>query len=387
MRRAHIMVNRREFLQSGMAAALLSRLGSPSGTVHAGAAGQSRALKVEASMIKVVAPALHHPTNRTLAQFHNYWSESHGPLFANTKNLRRYVQHLTLPEAYDTDPKPTFDGVSMFWYDTYEPPRAPPGRDAETLALLKAVLGVSNLGDDGDAKAQQPASPGERVAMTLLKAVLKDDAQLFDRSTSWPMHHKSASVAAQEHVIVDGPTGPQMVKAIFVASKLPGLTLDQFFDRWQNHHGRLGAKLPGLRRYVQNHAIAEAYVDPGRTHDGWSELWFDDLRSLHAAVNSAEWKALGEDGATLFAAPMGVGVARERVQKELDWSYNDWGVNAMSEEDVRQRLMQQGYATLAADRDAPRKIKTAAGRQALAVWTREHIVTIDESAIDARSRR
>jgi uncharacterized protein (TIGR02118 family) len=380
------MVNRREFQQSGMTAALMSRLRSPSGAMLAGA-GQSTALRAEARMVKVVAPALHHPTKRTLPQFHNYWGESHGPLFANTKSLRRYVQHLTLPEAYGADPKPTFDGVSMFWYDTYEPPRAPAGSDLETLALLKAVLGVSKLGDDGVAKAQQPASPAEREAMALLKAVLKDDAQLFDRSTTWPMHHKSAAVAAREDVVVDGPTSPLMVKAIFIASKLPGLTLDEFFDHWQNHHGRLGARLPGLRRYVQNHAIAEAYADPGRTHDGWSELWFDDLGSLRAAVNSSEWKALGEDGATLFASPMGVGVARERVQKDLDWRYNDWGVNAMSEEDIRQRLMQQGYATLAADRDAPRKIKTAAGRQALAVWTREHIVTIDESGIDTRPQR
>jgi uncharacterized protein (TIGR02118 family) len=364
-----------------MATAFLSRLGVTSGAFAARAGGQSRPPGAEARMIKVVAPALHHPTNRTLAQFHNYWGESHGPLFANTKNLRRYVQHLTLAEAYGTDPTPTFDGVSMFWYDTWQPLRAPAGNDPELLALLKAVLGVSKL--DGEGSGKQPASSAERETMALLKAVLKDDAQLFDRSTTWPMHHKSASVAAREHVIVDGPTNPQMVKAIFIASKLPGLTLDEFFDHWENHHGRLGAKLPGLRRYVQNHAIPESYADPGRTHEGWSELWFDDLLSLRTAVSSPEWKALGEDGATLFAGPMGVGVARERVQKDLDWKYNDWGVGAMSVEDVRERLKKQGYNGLAADPDAPRKIKTAAAGEALAVWTAEHLVTIDESAIDA----
>ena len=63
-------------------------------------------------MIKVLAPAQMHPGRRSLAEFHNYWAESHGPLFANTKYLRRYVQHLTLPEAYGGDPDPTFDGVS-----------------------------------------------------------------------------------------------------------------------------------------------------------------------------------------------------------------------------------------------------------------------------------
>ena len=40
--------------------------------------------------------------------------------------------------------------------------------------------------------------------------------------------------------------------------------------------------------------------------------------------------------------------------------------------------------TLAADRDVPRRIKAAAARQALAVCTSKHIVTIDASRIDAR---
>ena len=114
----------------------------------------------------------------------------------------------------------------------------------------------------------------------------------------------------------------------------------------------------------------------------------DDCRQagslLHRAVKTPEWRALGEDGATLFASPMGVGVARERIQKDVDWKYNDWGVGAMSEQDVRERLETLGYTTLAADAGAPRQIKQAAARQALAVWTREHLVTIDDSRIDAR---
>jgi hypothetical protein len=84
---------------------------------------------------------------------------------------------------------------------------------------------------------------------------------------------------------------------------------------------------------------------------------------------------------------MGVGVARERIQKDFDWKYNDWGVNAMNLEDVRQRLARQGYSRLATDPNAPRQIKAAAAKQALAVWTGQHIVTIDESQIDERPGR
>jgi hypothetical protein len=146
--------------------------------------------------------------------------------------------------------------------------------------------------------------------------------------------------------------------------------------------------VPGLRRYVQNHGVREAYV-PGttQTHDGWAEMWFDDLASLQAARKSPEWQALGEDGGTLFTYPMGIGVAREKIQKDLDWQYNDWGVNALSEDAVRQRLQKEGYKRLAADPDAPRQIKAAAASKTLAVWTWEHIVTLDSSHIDERPER
>jgi uncharacterized protein (TIGR02118 family) len=306
-------------------------------------------------MFKVIAPAQMHPGRRTLAEFHNYWAESHGPLFANTKYLRRYVQHLTLPEAYGIDPAPTYDGVSMFWYDDWRDQRAP-SDDPEVMALRQAVR--------------------------------EDDAQLFDRLPGWPLHHKRASVVAEERVIVDGKTTPEMVKSISIATKIPGLSLDEFFDHWQNVHGLMAAKIPGLRRYVQNHAVPEAYVGKTtQTHDGWAEMWFDDIPSLQAARKSPEWQALSEDGKTLFTYPMGTGLARERIQKDLDWQYNDWGVNALSEDEVRQRLQKDGYKRLAADAKAPGQIKAAASKKALAVWTWEHIVTIDGSHIDERPEK
>ena len=329
-------------------------------------------------MIKVIAPAQRHPLNRTLSDFHNYWGESHGPLFANTRNLRRYVQHLTLPDAYGGDPAPTFDGVSMFWFDDLEAQNVRTD-DARLLELLRIVLDVSVAAPEG--------SLDDPETVALLRAVLEDDAQLFDRSTVWPMHHKSAYIAAEERVIVDAPAEPGMVKAIFIVGKRPGLTLDRFFAHWQEHHGPLAARVPGVRRYVQNHAIPEAYAGRAHTHDGWSELWFDDLEALHDAARSPEWRAVRASGESLFSYPLAVGVGVERVQKDFDWVYNDWGVGALSEDDVRARLHEDGYATLAADPGAPARLKAAAAAQCLAVWTWEHLVTFDASGIDARPDR
>jgi uncharacterized protein (TIGR02118 family) len=154
--------------------------------------------------------------------------------------------------------------------------------------------------------------------MTLQATVMADDRQLFDRSTEWPTDHRRSNVTAHERVILEGETTPSMVKALFMVSRRPGLTVQEFQDRWAGEHGRLVSKLPGLRRYVQNHAVLEAYGLASRpmTHDGWSELWFDDLPSFQAAATTPEWQAAVEHGQRLFAEPVGLVIARERIQKE-----------------------------------------------------------------------
>jgi uncharacterized protein (TIGR02118 family) len=179
-----------------------------------------------------------------------------------------------------------------------------------------------------------------------------------------------------------------MVKLIVIAARMPGLSLEEFSQHWYEVHGPLAAKLPGLRRYVQNHVIPETYAFRGTTHDGWSELYFDDLASLRRAYASPEWQALREDGETLFARPVAVIIARERIQKWDGVSRTDLSpVKAMSEGEIRSRLEQQGFTALAADPSIPGKIKAAAEAGLLAVWSPEHIVTIDDVNIDARPEK
>jgi uncharacterized protein (TIGR02118 family) len=257
-------------------------------------------------VIKVIAGAVRHPTNRSLADFHAYWGERHGPLFARTPGLRRYVQHHTLPEAYGGSPRPTHDGASMFWYDDLAAPRLPSPMLCDVLKPDEPALYDWYV---------RSARYGPPDTTTLRDTVIADDRQLFDRSTLWPLHAKRTSVAAAEHVIVDGPAEPGMVKAIFTTARLPGLSLDEFFERWRTVHGSIAARTPGLRRYVQNHVVPEAYAVHRPTHDGFSELWFDDLEALRAAATSSVWRTLREDGQALFVYPMAVVIARERIIK------------------------------------------------------------------------
>ena len=53
-------------------------------------------------------------SGRSREEAQHYWAESHGKLVANNSNLRRYYHYFSLPEAYASDPKPTFIDISMF---------------------------------------------------------------------------------------------------------------------------------------------------------------------------------------------------------------------------------------------------------------------------------
>jgi len=91
----------------------------------------------------------------------------------------------------------------------------------------------------------------------------------------------------------------------------------EFRTHWRPGHGALAAKLPGLRRYHQNHIVDRAqrgitYARDGRDFDGFSELWFDDLPAMQAAFAADEVKALADDE-TRFISGLKVVTAVQHV--------------------------------------------------------------------------
>jgi uncharacterized protein (TIGR02118 family) len=84
--------------------------------------------------------------------------------------------------------------------------------------------------------------------------------------------------------------------------KRSDLESQDFRKHWRDRHGPLAAKLPGLRRYHQNHVVDRqqrgiTYARGGLDFDGFSELWFDDLLSMEAAFASEQVNELGADEA------------------------------------------------------------------------------------------
>jgi uncharacterized protein (TIGR02118 family) len=86
-----------------------------------------------------------------------------------------------------------------------------------------------------------------------------------------------------------------MIKLVYCISKKPGLTDQEFFDYWGRIHAPIGARIPGLRRFVQSRRLTV----PGDKHkpdyDGMVELWFHDVNALLAARQSPEWHASTKD--------------------------------------------------------------------------------------------
>ena len=87
-----------------------------------------------------------------------------------------------------------------------------------------------------------------------------------------------------------------MIKLIYSFKRKEGLSVEEFQRYWRETHGPIAARIPGVRRYVQNHTLPELYdTEHPPAYDGAAELWFDDLDSLRAGIGSPENQAARED--------------------------------------------------------------------------------------------
>lgn len=96
-----------------------------------------------------------------------------------------------------------------------------------------------------------------------------------------------------------------MTKVIVLLQKRADLSREDFARHWREVHGPIAQRLPGLRRYVQNHLIGD-----GAAADGVAELWFDSADAMQAAFASDVGKETVLDGAN-FLAGQQVMVAEE----------------------------------------------------------------------------
>ena len=181
----------------------------------------------------------------SVEDFQTYWSTGHAQLAVKMSGNRKYIQNHTILSAYGDGREPIWDGVPEAYF--------------EDTSIIKEL-----------AKTQA------------YKDLRADEPNFMDVSTM-------AYIYTEEHVIKDGPVKPGSVKMMLFVNKRPDMDLDEFRKYWLESHPPIGLKLPGMKRYVQNHTWRSFY-DSGQTpiYDGLSEVWFENTQAIKDAVKTPE---------------------------------------------------------------------------------------------------
>lgn len=86
-----------------------------------------------------------------------------------------------------------------------------------------------------------------------------------------------------------------MVKQVSFFRRRPEVSVDAFQQHWRGQHADFVRQLPGLKRYVQNHVIPEAYDQGGADYDGVAEAWFENTDAMRATLGTSEYEAIRAD--------------------------------------------------------------------------------------------
>jgi len=84
-----------------------------------------------------------------------------------------------------------------------------------------------------------------------------------------------------------------VTKVIYVLHRRRDMGLGEFCRYWREVHGPIAARMPGLRRYVQDYPLPDSSRD--LPCDGIAELWFDSPEEMLAAFASPEGVATMAD--------------------------------------------------------------------------------------------
>jgi uncharacterized protein (TIGR02118 family) len=191
--------------------------------------------------------------------FRSYWQSTHRDLALQLPGLCHYVQHPTDDSGYRRR-EPIYDGVAETTWN-----------DLDDLRQLRGSAEISN--------------------------VLADEPNLMDMA-------RRDEIVTVADVVVDGVPMTDAVTMLVFVKRRSDLSPESFHTYWRDVHGAFGARVPGVRHYVQHHVIPNLYTG-GRepVYDGVAQTWFDDLEAMRAAAGTEQLAATLEDQRLFIAAP------------------------------------------------------------------------------------
>ncbi|HEY1777110.1 MAG TPA: EthD family reductase [Solirubrobacteraceae bacterium] len=95
-----------------------------------------------------------------------------------------------------------------------------------------------------------------------------------------------------------------MFKVVWVVRFRDGFASADARHYWRAVHAPLGAKVPGVERFVQSHVVSAlgpvATSDDAAVFDGYTCCWYADRGAFEASLRALEWTAVGNDSPNLF---------------------------------------------------------------------------------------
>ena len=173
-------------------------------------------------------------------EFHRYWRQTHGPLALQISKLRRYVQSHRTSDTMPGFEQCPYDGLAQIWFD-----------DLQTL---------QSLPDDPEYISGAKADEPKFVDMDALKFIATDEKLLIDE--------------------IELQKDTQCIKAIFLLTRKPGMSVVDFQDYWLNSHAPQIPRDAAVLRYTQSHTLPETYEYDSPVYDGVAELTFKDYQAF-----------------------------------------------------------------------------------------------------------
>ncbi len=112
-----------------------------------------------------------------------------------------------------------------------------------------------------------------------------------------------------------------MITRVFFAARRSDLTTEACLAHWRGHHSAIGARLPKVRAYVQNHGVLESgrFLLPYPGFDIMPELDWDDVAAMDSAIDSPvhEKDSVDDEANFIDTARTGYAVTTRRVLMDL----------------------------------------------------------------------
>ena len=104
-----------------------------------------------------------------------------------------------------------------------------------------------------------------------------------------------------------------MTKIVYVMFKIASMSREEFSGYWKESHAPMAKEIPGLKGYVQNHALPDPEGNEP-PYAGFAELYFESQEAMEEALGTQQGEHLLADLPNFCEMDKTLGIAVEEVK-------------------------------------------------------------------------